>query len=187
MALFCQVFKNQLRFNQEFTNQVEFLDSIGQVNYGSRFNVCADGHIRCTLVYDSVPTNDISNDLYHHFGERINDVYKSPILDISVDMKKEMNGYLPGVKRMYSEHVFYDGCYHCDSQKYEDRGVKHLYEFHHSCSSSSGYCNSFCNVKLTEGNQKLNDVFHVENGEIVCLDSAVNYTNCMIFTLSMQK
>ena len=69
--------------------------------------------------------NNISND---NFGERINDVYKSPILDISVDTKKETNGYLPGVKRMYSEHVFYDGCYHHDSQKYEDRGVKHLYE-----------------------------------------------------------
>ena len=97
-----------------------------------------------------------------------------PLLDITVDTKKEKNGYLPGVKRMYSEHVFYDGCYR-DSQKYEDRGVKHLYEFHHCCSSSSEYCNSFCNVTLREGNHKLNDVFHVENEEIVCLDSAVNY------------
>ena len=131
--------------------------------------------------------NDISNDLYNRFGERINDVYKSPILDISVDMKKETNGYLPGVKRMYSEHLFYDGCCHRDSRKYEDRGVKHLYEFHHCCSSSSGYCNSFCNVKLTEGNHKLNDVFHVENEEMVCLDSAVNYNKLHDFHVENAK
>ena len=30
-------------------------------------------------------------------------------------------------------------------------------------------------MKLTEGNPKLNDVFHVENEELVFLDSAVDY------------
>ena len=86
-------------------------------------------------------------------------MYKSLIIDISVDVRKETSGYFPGVKRTYSEYVIYDK--YSNGPRYEDRGEKHLYGCHHRCSSSpSGYCNSFCEMKLVEGNHKLNDLFH---------------------------
>ena len=61
------------------------------------------------LAYDSsFPMDDLKSNLQHRFGERIRDVYKSPIIDISVGVRKEMSGYFPSVKRMYSEYVIYD-------------------------------------------------------------------------------
>ena len=42
-------------------------------------------------------------------------------------------------------------------------------------------------MKLTEGNHKLNDVFHVENEEMVCLDSAVDYDKLHDFHIEHAK
>ena len=42
-------------------------------------------------------------------------------------------------------------------------------------------------MKLTEGNHKLNDVFHVENEEMVCLDSAVDYDKLHDFHVEHAK
>ena len=151
MAMFCQSFKNEFRFNQHFVQQMEIVKDVGQVTYDLRFDVCANGHVCCTLGYDSLSTDNSENNL-QHFGEKIEDVYKSPIVDISVDVRKETNGHFPGVKRTYSEHVVYDK--YLNGPQYEDRGIKHLYEHHHHCCfeessspSSSGYCNSFCKMK----------------------------------------
>ena len=59
-------------------------------------------------------------------GLEIMDVYNSPIVDISFDVDKESFGYFPGVKGFYSKHVKYDK--YLDGFKYEDHGIKHLYE-----------------------------------------------------------
>ena len=42
-------------------------------------------------------------------------------------------------------------------------------------------------MKLTEGNHKLNGVFHVENKEMVCLDSAINYDKLHDFHVECAK
>ena len=42
-------------------------------------------------------------------------------------------------------------------------------------------------MKLTEGNHKLNDVFHVENEEMICLDSAVDYNKLHDFHVEHAK
>ena len=47
-------------------------------------------------------------------------------MDITVDMNRESNGYYPGVKGFYSEHVMYE--HYSTGHEYEDRGVKHLYK-----------------------------------------------------------
>ena len=63
-------------------------------------------------------------------------VYKLPILDLSVDMDRESNGYYPGVKGSYIEQFVYSK--YCDGPQYEDRSIEHLYEQHHRCTTESG-------------------------------------------------
>ena len=132
MALFCQSFASQFSFNPS-TNLMEQVDGEGCINYESRFDVCAAGHVCCTISYDS---NSVRNSNFSHQGERIMYVYKLPILDLSVDMDRESNGYYPGVKGSYIEQFVYNK--YCDGPQYEDRGIKHLYKQHHRCTTESG-------------------------------------------------
>ena len=132
MALFCQSFASQFSFNPS-TNLMEQVDGEGCINYESRFDVCAAGHVCCTISYDS---NSVRNSNFSHQGERIMYVYKLPILDLSVDMDRESNCYYPGVKGSYIEQFVYNK--YCDGPQYEDRGIKHLYKQHHRCTAESG-------------------------------------------------
>ena len=143
MALFCQSFRNEFKFNLVPLECVEYVDSVGRVGYDSKFDVCGDGHVRCMLSYD---VDVDSKPIISYEGSKITDVYKSPIVDISIDVDKELFGYFPGVKGFYSEHVKYDK--YLDGFKYEDRGVKHLYDKHHGCNEGK-YCEQFCLATLT--------------------------------------
>ena len=65
----------------------------------------------------------------------------------------------------------------CDAHRYEDRGIKHLYESHHSCRGAKDgkYCNLFCAPRLSSTNFKQDNMYQVENEEMVCTDADVNY------------
>ena len=49
MALFCQSFRNEFKFNLAPLECVECVDSVGRVGYNSKFAVCGDGHVHCTM------------------------------------------------------------------------------------------------------------------------------------------
>ena len=95
MVVFCQSFKNELRFNTDPIDCIESIDGIGRFFYQSNFDMCGDSHVHCTLSYKA----DVNwNPNFNYEGSRIPDVYKSLIADITVDMNRESNGYYPGVK-----------------------------------------------------------------------------------------
>ena len=80
-----------------------------------------------------------------------------------------------GSKKMYSEFVFYDKS--LGVSKYEDHGKKHLYKQHHGCKGelTNKYCGVFCASRLSHMNYKQNDMFQVENEEMVCGDVPMDY------------
>ena len=174
MAMFCQVFRKNGMFNKQCIDAVEYVKDVGTCNYKFRYDVCVDGHVRHMMAYDTISIPRPFDNVRQWYGARLKEVYKSAIMNLDVNCEKETVGYLPGVKCMYSEHVLLS---HIDGFKlpYEDRGVKHLYEHHHNCSSRRGYCTQFCHETLSGTDYKSNDVFHVENEEIVCTNSPVSY------------
>ena len=129
MALFCQSFKNEITLNSEFKSCEECVDGVGQVSYESRFNVCGDGNVHCTSSNETgVPLKA------SQLMDKICGVYKSPLIDIDVDVDKESNGYYPGIKKMYSEYVMRDDVRRNNADSYEQ---------HHGCNGSA-YCDKFC-------------------------------------------
>ena len=107
----------------------------------------------------------------------IQNVYRSPNVDIDVDLTTDSNGYYSegASKRMYNKFVFYDKSLR--ASRYEDCGKKHLYEQHHGCKGelTNRYCGAFCASQLSHTNYKQNDVFQVENEEMVCGDVPMDY------------
>ena len=73
MVLFCQSFG--FNFNPS-TNLTEQVDGVGCVNCESRFDVCEDSHVHCTISYD---LNSVKNSNFSYQGEWIMYMYKSPI------------------------------------------------------------------------------------------------------------
>ena len=148
-------------FNKQFINTVEYVRDVGTCTYKFRYDVCIDGHVRHTMAYNTISIPRPFDNVCQWYGNRLKEVYKSAIINLDIDCEKETVGYFPGMKRMYSEHVLLS---HIDGFKlpYEDRGVKHLYEHHHNCSSRSGYCTQFCCETLSGTDHKSNDVFHVK-------------------------
>ena len=153
MAFYCQVFREKYGvFNQEWKSCVELINSIGRVEYESRFDLCGDGNVRSTISYDCLSKKKTPTTVGIQDEELLKDVYKSLIVDIDIDMIRESNGYYPNGKSMYGENVLYYKTK--DAHRYEDRGLKHLYEGQHVCKSKDGYCNSFCKSHLSGGNYK---------------------------------
>ena len=148
MAIFSQVFKNTFKLNQDFVPMVEFNDS-ERTDYESRFDFCSDGHVFQSIRYevDDKGTHDLSTSISDLYEGKLRSVYKSPIFDIDVDVKKETNGYYPGCKKMYSEHLCRRDLHNDDGKQFEDRGYKHLYEAHHDCSKDE--C-EFCKKIITQ-------------------------------------
>ena len=163
-----QIERIQLKKNYKDTTHSAF------INYKFRYDVCVDGHIRHMMAYDTISIPRPFDNVCQWYGDGLKEVYKSAIINLDVDCEKETVGYLPGVKCMYSEHVL---LLRINGFKlpYEDRDVKHLYEHHHNCSSRMGYCTQFCREILSGGDYKSNNVFHVENEEMVCINSPVSY------------
>ena len=148
MAFYCQVFREKYGvFNQESKSCVELINSIGRVEYESRFDLCRDGNVRSIISYDCLSKKKITTAVGIQDEELLKDVYKSPIIDIDVDMIRESNGYYPNGKSMYGENILYDKTK--DAHHYENRGLKHLYEGQHVCKSKDGYCNLFCKSHLS--------------------------------------
>ena len=125
MAMSCQVFRKNGIFNEQFTDAVEYVKVVGTCNYKFRYDVCVDGHVRHTMAYNTISIPRPFDNVCQWYGDRLEEVYKSAIINLDIDCEKETVGYLPGVKRMYSEHILLS---HIDGLKlpYEDRGVKHL-------------------------------------------------------------
>ena len=83
---------------------VEFVDD-KRVEYDSRFSVCGDGHVLQTIKYETVNNGGVDFNVFHD-GQSLGSVYKSPILDIDIQIGSETNGYYPGCKDSYREHLF---------------------------------------------------------------------------------
>ena len=146
MALFCQVFSGS-KLNQQFVPMIEFVDD-KRVEYDGRFSICGDGHVLQTIKYETANNGSVDFNVLQHDGGQslLESVYKSPILDINIEIGSEMNGYYLGCKDSYREHLFgKDIQAHRWRQqdRFEDRGIKHLYESHHDC-TGDGSCD-FCN------------------------------------------
>ena len=45
--------RNEFKFNLAPLECVEYVDSVGRAGYDSKFDICGDGHVRCTLSYDA--------------------------------------------------------------------------------------------------------------------------------------
>ena len=173
MALFCQVFSG-FKLNQQFVPMVEFVDD-KRAEYDSRFSVCGDGHVLQTIKYET--TNNGSMDLSTsinvlHDDQSLGSVYKSPTLDIDIQIGSEMNGYNPGCKDSYREHLFGKDIHmhRWQQNRFEDCGIKHLYEFHHAYTrdESCDFCNETTRPFGLEN-------FFVENEEMCCHNSNPNY------------
>ena len=173
MALFCQVFSG-FKLNQQLVPMVEFVDD-KRVEYDSRFSMCGDRHILQTIKYKTTNNGSVDfNVLQHDGGQSLESMYKSPILDINIQIGSEMNGYYLGCKDSYHEHLFGKDIqahrWQQQNSRFEDRGIKHLYEFHHACTGDE-LCD-FCN-KTTRPFGLEN--FFVENEEMCCHNSNPNY------------
>ena len=173
MALFCQVF-SRFKLNQQFVPMVEFVDD-KRVEYDSRFSVCGDGHVLQTIKYETA--NNGSGDLSTsidvlHDGQSLESVYKSPTMDIDVQIGSETNGYYLGCKDPYREHLFGKDihAHRWQQNRFEDRGIKHLYECHHACTGDES-CD-FCNETIRSFGL---ENFFVENEEMCCHTSNPNY------------
>ena len=103
MALFCQVFSG-FKLNQQFVPMVEFVDD-KRVEYDSRFSVCGDGHVLQTIKYETANNGSVDFNVLHN-SQSLESVYRSPILDINIQIGSETNGYYPGCKDSYHEHLF---------------------------------------------------------------------------------
>ena len=103
MALFCQVFSG-FKLNQQFVPMVEFVDD-KRVEYDSRFSICGDGHLLQTIKYETINNGSMDFNVFHN-GQSLGSVYKSPILDIDIQIGSETNGYYPGCRDSYHEHLF---------------------------------------------------------------------------------
>ena len=102
--------------------------------------------------------------MLHDGGQSLESMYKSPILDINIQIGSETNGYYPGCKDSYREHLFGKDihAHRWRQNRFEDRGIKHLYEFHHACTGDE-WCD-FCNETTRPFGL---ENFFVENEEIV--------------------
>ena len=170
MALFCQVY-SQFKLNQQFVPMVEFVDD-KRVEYASRFSICGDGHVLQTIKYETTNNGSEDFNVLHDGGQSLESGYKSPILDINIQIGSEMNGYYPGCKDSYREHLFGKDihAHRWQQNRFEDCGIKHLYEFHHACTGdeSCDFCNETTRPFGLEN-------FFVENEEMCCHNSNPNY------------
>ena len=170
MALFCQVFSG-FKLNQQFVPMVEFVDN-KRVEYDSRFSICGDGHVLQTIKYETANSGsgDLSTSInVLHDGQSLESVYKSPILDFDIQIGSETNDYYPGCKDSYHEHLFGKDihAHRWQQNRFEDRGIKHFYEFHHACIGNES-CDETTRPFGLEN-------FFVENEEMCCHSSNPNY------------
>ena len=175
MGMFCQAFTSSSVFFPNWCTRMESTETFDEVVYELRHDVCRDGNVRSSVSYDCDKYDNLH--LPREDGMVIQNVYRSPNVDIDVDLTTDSNGYYPkeASKRMHSEFVFYDKS--LGASRYEDHGKKHLYEQYHGCKGElmNWYCGVFCASRLLHTNYKQNDLFQVENEEMFCGDVLVDY------------
>ena len=108
MSMFCLVFNRSPMLFPNGKRQVESTVAFGSVSYDLRHDVCGDGNGKATISYDCEYKSNIRT-RNQHDDSMIRNVYRSPIVDINVDLVTESKGYYPvgGCKDMYSEFVVY--------------------------------------------------------------------------------
>ena len=114
-------------------------------------------------------------------------VYDSVLNSSGVDFSSNSSGYYPksSKKVLFEEHTVYSK--RVCKETYEDRGFKHLYEKHHSCSgkSSCKYCNGvICEMGKSSKhsvNYKEADLFQLENEEMPCDNMFMDYSKIKDF------
>ena len=136
MTLFSQIFtpSNEL-FSNEFISMIERNPCMKEnVSYEKKFDVCSDGNVRSTISYvtsrfDRVSHTDDDGRTHH--------VYDSVLDLFGIGFSSNSNGYYPksSKKVLFEEHAVYSK--RVCKETYENRGFKHLYERHHSCSGKS--------------------------------------------------
>ena len=101
-------------------------------------------------------------------------VYNTVIKDFDADLLYNSRGYVPSgsPKKLMKEYVVYDKSV-VGGELYEDRGRKHLYEWHHDCKKKQ-YCD-FCREGLCNTSYKRGDFYQVENEEMSCTSVHVSY------------
>ena len=159
MALFCQVFSG-FKLNQQFVPMVEFVDD-KRDEYDSRFSICGDGHVLQTIKYETanIGSGDLSTSIdVLHDGQSLESVYKSPILDFNIQIGSETNGYYPGCKDSYREHLFGKDTMRIGGNKTDLKIVE----------LSTDFCNETTRPFGLEN-------FFVENEEMCCHNSNPNY------------
>ena len=172
LALFCEVFNGNEGgvFHLDWTEKYEVDENGDAIRYCVKDLVCSDGEIRRSIKYEC----DSSGDLIRERGY-IRKVYQSPVTVMAaVQIGLNSIGHFPrgSPKQYYKNHVYYEKEY--EMKNYEDRGYKHLYEGHHKCNKKK-YCTEFCKVGLGDSHYKRRDYYQVENEEMSCRDTKVDY------------
>ena len=98
MAMFCQVFRKNGIFNKQFIDAVEYVKDVGTCNYKFRYDVYVDGHVRHTMAYDTILIPRPFDNVRQRYGDRLEEVYKSSIINLDVDCEKERDGGVEAIR-----------------------------------------------------------------------------------------
>ena len=171
VALFCQVFEAKQVFSTNAWKEMYETKRGNRIRYYAKDWVANDGIVKTTVRYECDRGGDATMDT----GRRImENVYNTVIKDFDADLLYNSRGYVPlgSPKKLMKEYVVYDKSV-VDRELYEDRGRKHLYEWHHDCKKKQ-YCD-FCREGLRKTSYKRGDFYQVENEEMSCTSVHVSY------------
>ena len=170
VALFCQVFEAGQVFSTNAWKEMYEVQGEKRIRYYVRDWIANDGSVKTTLKYEC----DHGGDVTDASGLMMENAYNTVVKDFNVDLFENSRGYVPfgSPKKLMKEYVVYDRS--VDREFYEDRGRKHLYEWHHDCKKKQ-YCD-FCREGLRRTNYKRGgDFYQVENEEMSCANIRVSY------------
>ena len=169
VALFCQVFDAKHVFSTNAWKEIYEIQRGKRIRYYVKDWVANDGSVKTTLRYECNRGTDVMDVC----GTLMENAYNTVVKDFDVDLFENSRGYVPLVspKKLKKEYVVYDKS--GDREFYEDRGRKHLYEWHHDCKKKQ-YCD-FCHEGLCRTNYKSGDFYQVENEEMSCTSVCVSY------------
>ena len=171
VALFCQVFESKQVFSTNAWKEMyEMKRGNNRIRYYAKDWVANDGSVKTTLRYKCDRGGDATMDT----AAIMENVYNTVIKDFDADLLYNSRGYVPSgsPKKLMKEYVVYDKSVG-DRELYEDRGRKHLYEWHHDCKKKQ-YCD-FCREGLRKTSYKRGDFYQVENEEMSCTSVRVSY------------
>ena len=166
----CQVFEAKQVFSMNAWKEMYEMKHGNRIRYYAKDWVANDGSVKTTLRYEC----DRGRDAMDTCGTIMENIYNTVIKDFDADLFENSRGYVPSgsPKKLMKEYVVYDKSV-VDRELYEDRGRKHLYEWHHDCKKKQ-YCD-FCHEGLRNTSYKRGDFYQVENEEMSCTSVRVSY------------